>query len=366
MTIVLCKFPLEESMGGAELHSLALAQYWQSRGHSVRLLSSDRGLLSLFQQNKIPNQYLFMGWEPTSKLSLLLWPATCLLARFRLRGLKKNLLRGNVFFLQSLTEKLVLTPFLLSKRVGVVWMEHKVPGKWLTQSPLLGRYLRQAKKISMVVVSEYAKQQFERIGVPSGNIMVIYPGAPLSAGPRVSPEQFTIGFLCRLHPEKGIVRFLENLAPLIRDKRDWKILIAGRGPEEKAVRELVLRLRIANQVRLLGFVNNKEGFFSQISVLAYPTVAIEAFGMAALEAHACGVPVVATDAGGLREIIQHGQTGFLVKPNDWQEWERCFLELADKHRAEIVGTAAKQGSRGFSMQRMWLRFDSVLRAQRNL
>lgn len=315
------KFPLHESRGGAEFYTLRHAQELLKQGHKIKLFTSDGKLFRLFEQNKLPRRRLFVGWEPTSKWSLLLWPLTYVIARRKFKKLLINIPEGSTLHMQSLIEKLVLTPLT---PVRSIWMEHKIPGRWLKLNPLKFRYLRLAKRVELITVSNFAKQEFIKFGVPEKNIKVEYP-TPTSSPPYKGGERegvFTIGILSRLDAEKGVYDFLKNILPTLKKHTDWQVLIAGEGSGEEKIKKLKTQNQL--NLNLLGFVNNLDDFFSQISVLVYPSLVPESYGMAVAEAKARGVPVVATKIGALPEQAPD----FLVEQNKPEDWIR-YLEAVN-------------------------------------
>ncbi|OGE75741.1 MAG: hypothetical protein A3C85_04520 [Candidatus Doudnabacteria bacterium RIFCSPHIGHO2_02_FULL_48_21] len=304
------KFPLVPSFGGAEFHTLSLALEMRTRGQQTMLVTSDPYLFRLFEKHGLPRLRMFAGWEPTSKWSLLLWPATWLIAEFRLGKLIKHAPADSVFYCQSLTEKLVLLP------QKCIFLEHKIPGRWLKWNPLKFWYLRRARTAKLVTVSQFAKQEFIKLEVPENNIEVVNPSLSViarSEAPRQS--QFTIGILGRLDPEKGVFGFLTSVIPHLPDA---KVIIAGDGFEKKLIEQFIDENNLRSQIKLIGFIYDLGQFFFQISALVYPTKVPESYGIAAAEAIARGIPVVASNIGALPEIVKHGENGFLVeRQEDW-------------------------------------------------
>lgn len=341
MTVCFFKFPLVDTIGGAEFHTLKLAQFFQKQNHRVKLYTSDRKLFELFQKNQIPAKHLFAGWEPTSKRSLLLWPLTCVLAWRQFKPILRDTPPDSVFFFQSLTEKLIFTPLALRQNIKVIWAEHKIPGRWLKLNPLLPRFRKLAARVLLLTVSDFAKQEFAALEIPEQNIRAIYPGVRISpAAAKTPPANFTLGLLSRLAPEKGVKNFLKIITPVLAIRKNWQILVAGTGAEQAEIQKWIEFQKLAGQIHLLGHVENLDEYFSKISVLVYPSQTPESFGIAVAEALARGVPVVASKLGALPEIIAHEKTGFLVETSQPEQWEKYLKELESPETYEKMSREA--------------------------
>jgi N-acetyl-alpha-D-glucosaminyl L-malate synthase BshA len=115
-------------------------------------------------------------------------------------------------------------------------------------------------------------------------------------------------------PLKRVGDAVHALAILRRD-REVALVLVGDGPERARVEALSRDLGQGDHVRFLGAMPRFEDLLSRADLFLLPSET-ESFGLAALEALASGVPVVATAVGGVREVVQHGVTGLLVPPGD--------------------------------------------------
>jgi phosphatidylinositol alpha-1,6-mannosyltransferase len=117
-----------------------------------------------------------------------------------------------------------------------------------------------------------------------------------------------------LHPRKRVNLQLEALSLLLPKYPDVVLLVVGSGPEAQNLRELAAQLGIGDSVVFAGFVPDGElaACYAVASVYLHSGRA-ESFGLSVLEASAAGLPVVAADEGGPRDIILEGQTGFMVE-----------------------------------------------------
>ncbi len=131
-------------------------------------------------------------------------------------------------------------------------------------------------------------------------------------------------------PVKRISDCVRTLAALRRRTNTAvRLVMCGDGPERKAAEALAAELGVAADVLFVGSVPNIADYLSVAEVLLLPSDT-ESFGLAALEAMACEVPVIATRTGGLPEVVRDGETGFLVSVGD--------TEAMAEHAARLIDT----------------------------
>lgn len=121
----------------------------------------------------------------------------------------------------------------------------------------------------------------------------------------------------RIVSEKGIEVLVRSAPQVLAHAPEAKYVIAGRGPELEAMRALVASLHLDHKVALLGFVSDEDRnrLFKVADCAVFPSL-YEPFGIVALEAMAARTPVVVSEVGGLREVVQHGETGITVYPGN--------------------------------------------------
>lgn len=112
----------------------------------------------------------------------------------------------------------------------------------------------------------------------------------------------------------------------VRERMGAKLLFIGEGPELTHVRKQLIQLGLDNDVHYLGKQEDVAEVISLADVMLLPSEK-ESFGLVALEAMACGVPVVATNAGGLPEVVVDGENGFLCEIGDVQAMAERTLQL---------------------------------------
>ncbi len=161
----------------------------------------------------------------------------------------------------------------------------------------------------------------------------------------VVPLDRQIGTLRHLEQNYGIDVLLQAI-PIIKVIMQQPILthIGGAGSLAEPLRVQAALLGIGDDVRWHGRVPHEAvpRFLQQLSVFAMPSRA-ESFGVAALEAQACGVPVVASRVGGLPEVVRHDETGLLVPPDNPQALAEAIAALLlDHERRVVMGAAARR------------------------
>ena len=159
--------------------------------------------------------------------------------------------------------------------------------------------------------------------------------------------------LCPPDRFDAVVIHISNLRPVkrvdvaldvfrrIRDRVRARFLIVGDGPDRDAVERQASRYALDDEVVFLGEQHDLISLLSISDLFVLPSIQ-ESFGLAALEAMACGVPVVASKVGGLPEIIEDGVTGFVRPPDDVEGMAECGVRLLTDPalRADISSNAA--------------------------
>lgn len=188
-----------------------------------------------------------------------------------------------------------------------------------------------------ITPSQFFKNKMIDWGFPEYKIKVVRN--PYHIPDKVPPLGDKILYLGRLHQEKGIRYFMESLLAL----RDYPVIIAGNGPEEKWVEDFIQKNNLKN-VEMVGWVADSkwEEVLKQAKVVVVPSLFYENCSISILEALGYGRLVVATDRGGNNELVIDGKTGFLAKPEDAQSLaekiEKAF-NLSDIQTKEIVDNA---------------------------
>ncbi|MDB6017646.1 MAG: hypothetical protein JWR19_2135 [Pedosphaera sp.] len=165
----------------------------------------------------------------------------------------------------------------------------------------------------LVVYSEYSREELLRNGFDAGKIEIhvpIHSEAQTVADSRSSDRNLIL-FMGQIIRGKGVDVLLESLAKI---SVPFECLILGEGNHRPYCEKLCRRLGLDNRVRFKGFVPQHElkGYYADSSVFAMSSVWPEPFGLVGPEAMRFGLPVVAFDAGAIKEWLKDGYNGFLV------------------------------------------------------
>ena len=191
---------------------------------------------------------------------------------------------------------------------------------------------------------------------------VVYAGVESAAETSLSSASVpiknghTIGTACRLVPIKDVITIVEALVRLRVDVPDARLEIAGDGPERAHLEEKVAARGLTGAVSFLGWRTDIRAVMSGWDVFALASLD-EGFPIAALEAMAMGLPVVASAVGGLLELVVDGQTGWLVPPGD-------SGALAQRLRALLISPDLRQamGAAGHDRARQHFSVEQMVNA----
>jgi glycosyltransferase involved in cell wall biosynthesis len=187
--------------------------------------------------------------------------------------------------------------------------------------------------------------------VSASRVRVVYPGVPHAAESGVARNPWTIGAAGRLVPIKGYDVLLEAFAALRVNCPAARLEIAGDGPARADLERQAHSLNIVDAVRFLGWREDLTALMSRWAVFVQPSRE-EALGVTVLHAMASGSCAVASDVGGLPEIVEMGVTGVLVPPANVRALTTALSNLLlEPERRSQLGDAAVVRARQFSESR---------------
>jgi glycosyltransferase involved in cell wall biosynthesis len=218
----------------------------------------------------------------------------------------------------------------------------------------------------VIAVSESAKASYVNVRKIDPSKIKVVPNAVSKDGlTMLSPEQFRefkkklnlaegfsiVGTVTRLHEVKGNEVLLQAARIVLKKLPETYFIIVGDGPLKNKLKERAVAWGIEKNIIFTGYQNNISDFLSifDVKVIASNT---EGFSLALLEAMAMGKAIVATEVGGIREILKNGATGMLVPPqNSSAMAEKIVFLLQHPEERNKYGAAAQEESRKYSLER---------------
>jgi glycosyltransferase involved in cell wall biosynthesis len=160
----------------------------------------------------------------------------------------------------------------------------------------------------------------------------------------VDHKEFKLGTIGTLIPVKGIQYLIQALPIVRREFPEVKLEIIGEGPYKKSLVKEVKRRKLEKYVIFSGFQAEIEKSLMGMDMYIQPSIS-ESFGLAIVQAMSVGLPIVATNAGGIPEVISDGKTGLLVAPGKPKELATAIIKiLRDRTLAHYLGDNARKES----------------------
>jgi glycosyltransferase involved in cell wall biosynthesis len=185
------------------------------------------------------------------------------------------------------------------------------------------------KSVALTVVSQAMKNKVVDMGIAPDKVQVISMGVDLkhlfTPDPKVARSSHELLFVGRLVEVKGLPVLLKAIPKLLVHSPDIRLSVAGAGPLEAGLKELLLQLNILDKVDFLGMVSQRQlpVLYQRATLAIFPFIMTksgiqEGFGLVVVEAMGCECPVIAGDLPAIHDSITHGESGLLV-PSDNSE-----------------------------------------------
>lgn len=352
-------------LGGAEAQLVGLATRLQARGWDVGVISMIRpaALGDELRAAGVPVASLGMRRGVPDPRGLL--RLASLLRAWRPRILHTHMVHANL--LGRVARLLYRVPVLVSTAHGV-----EEGGRWREWGYRLTDWLCDVT----THVSRAGADRYVRVGaVPAHKVLVVPNGVdtdrfrPDPAARERLRSQLGVGSrfvwlaVGRLEPVKDFPSLLQAFAHLRRDGHDPVLWLVGDGPEAPRLRAEARELRVEGAVRFWGVRRDVPALMSAADALALPSRS-EGQPLVLLEAAACGLPVVATDVGGVREVVEDGRTGFLVPPGDPEALAGAMarlMALPPPRRAAMGQAARGYVEARYALERVVDRWEALYR-----
>jgi glycosyltransferase involved in cell wall biosynthesis len=169
----------------------------------------------------------------------------------------------------------------------------------------------------------------------------------------VKDTDFVVGIVGRIDENKGHIYFIRTAQSILEKRKDVHFLIVGNGPLENELKAFCRENDLEEYIHFLGFQDNILAYLSLMDILVIASSS-EGIPYTLLESMGKGVPVVATNVGGIPEVIQDGVSGLLVPPRDPGAMATCVMSLLDNEplRRRLSRKGLEILNRHFSQESM--------------
>ena len=346
----------ERGFRGGERQLLYLASAMRERGHgNIIVCRKDEALALAAKRQGFETLHLpFVGeWDPVSA-----WRLRMAAAHAR-----------HTPILHAHTAHAAALAFLASRWGGPAWLVHRRVDFHLSGS--LSRRFKYDASPKIAAVSEEIRRVLVADGVTPDRIAVVHdmlptgkacPFAPAGDAERaqlrrtlgkqlgIDPDAPWIGNMAAHVPHKDQATLLRAAAILGKDRPDLRFLLVGDGPEHARLKSLARELSIEALVRFPGRTADPKPWLQSLDCYAHSSWG-EGMGSVLLEVAATGVPIVATTAGGIPEVVEDGRSARLVPPRDPEALAVAILQsLEDPEGSKKFAAAARDDLARFSLE----------------
>jgi len=355
LKVALCTDYFYPRIGGVSSHIAGLASELERRHHEVVILTKFA---------KSDTRYSIAGkvsyLNPSIPIPVILVPPKASDIREALERGKFDIVHAHHAFtptslLSISAARKIGIPAILTNHTIFLASHHK--SLWVPTSYVLYPFRRCINKANLITAVSRTAADFIGHFTERGRIVVVPNGidpnrfdsrscAADEPTHEVGSEHIIL-YVGRLVYRKGIHVLVKAMPQILRKLPDAQLLIAGEGIMENYIKLLIKGLDLEDHVRLLGFVPNEKlpDLYGLSQVFVLPSLYCESFGITLLEAMASGKPIVASNVGGVPEVIEDEVTGLLFRKGDGRDLaddvfrimndRGLALELARKARRSV-------------------------------
>jgi len=359
-----------DTVGGSQTHVLEATRAMRASGHDVRIWLGSAGEFTAVLDDE------GIAYEIVEGMQRAISPASDLRAYF---ALKRSLRAFGPDLISTHATKAAALGNWAGRALGipVVFTAHGwliIPGATGARQLALRWGHRAIARLASrtICVCDYDRRLAVDRGVLHDDMIDVVHNSvsDVAASSRADsstapPRLITV---TRLAPPKDVATALEALA-MLRD-RAWTLEVVGDGPMRAQLEALVSRLDLEDRVTLAGTCNDVEARLARSQIFLLSTDR-EGFPMSVLEAMRAGLPVVASDVGGIREAVAHGVSGAMVPARSAERMAQALAPLLDDPamRASYGAAGRRRFEERFAfdayMERMWAVYDRVITARRS-
>lgn len=220
------------------------------------------------------------------------------------------------------------TPIIVSRRVDFPVSSNPL-SKWKYNHPSVKKIICVSdliRTITAPAIKDVNRLAVVHSGIDLSKYSIASKERILISELGLDPNTKIVGNLSALADHKDYPTYLRTAAEVIKEDPTIHFIIAGQGPEEKRIRKMISALHLGSHVHMLGFRNDIVDVMKSLDLFVL-TSKTEGLGTIVLEAFAAGVPVVATRAGGIPEMVEDTVTGLLAEPRHIESLKNATLRI---------------------------------------
>lgn len=208
---------------------------------------------------------------------------------------------------------------------------------------------------AIIAVSKSIRERLiKKVCIAKSKIWSCYNAIKVPEAVPVAPDgkEIAVGYMGRFHEIKGVDLLLKAALCLKRKGKKFKMLLAGDGPQCDELVRFAAKLELEDVVEWLGWVTDKDRFYSQVNIAVVPSRS-ETFGLAAVEAMAYKKAVAVSDCEALKDIVMKSGCGLVFKREDVNDLSNCLEKLIEdsEGRERLANNGRIAALRDYSISR---------------
>jgi len=341
------------NIGGIAVYTVNLAKGIKKNGHDVVVASSGGDMTRELELVGI--KHINIDIRTKSEFGLKMWKSVPKLVNIiKQEGVELVHAQTRVAqVLAALSSRVTDVSFIstghgfykyqkLFRKVFPCWGDKVIAISKSVRQHLIKDFHVRSERVSLVYNGIYLSPYIDSIPEKDQDLMGLI-GVP--SGTNI------IGSVGRLSSVKGYQYLIKAFKNIIDKRQDCRLVLVGSGPEKGALVRLVEKLKIQDKVIFVPEVKTISSVLSIIDIFCLPSIN-EGLGLSLMEAMASGRACIASNAGGLKELIENGETGILIPSRDDAALEKGILKILnnEQFRVSIASKARKKALKCFSLE----------------
>lgn len=350
--------------GGADKFGVELAQSLSQMGEMVTLVALHRHnsiyehtCLEKLAKSKV--DVLFLSQNNSTKLFSTIWKLRSFCSSNDIRVIHSHFQIGSVIalILAMFSNRLLVRTAHISKEWGSSFFAWGC--RLIFTNMIFPLVFTKEVGVSKGITSQLNHNLIR--GLKGNKALTIYNGLPEvfinaaqkaenNSGQYEEKRFFVIGSIGQLTKRKGYYYFFEAIRQLNDESNKLKVIIVGEGKEKASLVRQVARLGLTDCVDFVGQQGDVIPWLKKMDLFVLPSL-VEGFPTVLLESMACGVPVIASNISGTRELVKTGETGWLVSPRNIPELALTIKSaIADKNARNYYSNQGRLFAKNFSIR----------------